>query len=180
MNSEKWVDRSAPYLQPVATGQGDAWSREASRMGRDGGQRLLFAGETAAPERVARAMAIAPGGVVALRSRLIIIDGRPVELARSYYPTAIAAGTALVEPRKIQGGAVRVLAELGFVARRADEEVEARPASHDEAEILDLPTGEWVLDVFRTMKDRDGRLFEVTSMIMRACGRTLAYTTEIG
>jgi DNA-binding GntR family transcriptional regulator len=180
MNSKKWADRAAPYLQPVTEGPGDAWSREAAKMGRTGSQQLLFAGEVAAPQRVAVALGVTPGDPIVLRSRLILLDGEPVEQAHSYYPSTVAAGTPLSEPRKIRGGAVNLLAELGFVAHAANEEVMSRPASLLESETLELPASDWVLDVFRVVKASDGRPFEATSMIMRARGRTLTYTTEIG
>lgn len=174
------ADESARYLRPAAPGQPDAWSQQAAAEGRRGGQRLLYAGEAAADARVAATFGVEVGAPVVLRRRLILLNDHPVELTDSYYPLAIAAGTPLAENRKIKGGAITLLAELGYKSARGDEEVAARPPSDAEAEALELAPGEWVLDVYRVAADSTGLPVEITAMTMPARGRTLRYTIEIG
>lgn len=174
------ADESAQYLRPAAPDQPDAWSRQAATEGQRGGQRLLYAGEVAASARVATTFGVEVGTPVVLRRRLILLNDHPVELTDSYYPLAIAADTPLAENRKIKGGAVTLLAQLGHQPIRGDEEVGARPPSNAEAEALELPPGEWVLDVHRTAWNASGAPVEVTVMTMPARGRTLHYSIEIG
>jgi DNA-binding GntR family transcriptional regulator len=117
---------------------------------------------------------------VILRRRLVFLDDVPVEVADSYYPATIARGTALAETRKIKGGAVTLLANLGFRASVAHEQVTARQATAAERQLLEATDATWVLHLLRSVEDADGRPFEVSSMTMLASGRTLHYTVEIG
>ncbi|MBR7835370.1 UTRA domain-containing protein, partial [Actinospica durhamensis] len=74
-------------------------------------------------ERVARLLGIAPDEPAVLRRRLVTLDGVPVEVSDSWYPARVADGTQLAEDRPIKGGAVRALAERGYLAARHVEEV---------------------------------------------------------
>ncbi|MGW6912555.1 GntR family transcriptional regulator [Kitasatospora sp. NPDC054939] len=174
------LDASEAYLRPPADGSPDPWTRQAKAAGRVGSQQLISAGIVPAPTRVAAALGLASGKTVVSRKRLVLLDGQAVELVASYFPVEIAGGTALAEPRRIKGGAVSLLADLGFVAASATEEVEARPASSEELRLLDASADDWVLDVFRVAVDQVGTPFEATEMTMLARGRTLHYTVEIG
>ncbi|WP_354643886.1 UTRA domain-containing protein [Kitasatospora camelliae] len=180
MSSGNPLDESALYLRPAESGQGDAWSQATARQGRVGSQQLLHAGEVSAPPRVAASLGLDPGSAVVVRRRLVLLDGAPAELTDSYFPLTVASGTALAYPRKIKGGAVSLLANLGYVARSSREDVTARPPSPDEASALAIHPGEWVLDVYRVVVDARGEPFEVTTMTMPARERTLHYTVEIG
>ncbi|MFL9681342.1 hypothetical protein [Streptomyces sp. KL110A] len=46
---DAWIAETAPYLAPREPGRTDAWTEQAARRGRRGGQRLLHAGEVEAP-----------------------------------------------------------------------------------------------------------------------------------
>ena len=119
----EWVSSSAPYLAPRDAAAPDPWRQEAQRAGRVGGHRLLGAGPQVPPERVARLLGIEPGAAAVLRRRLVTLDDAPVEISDSWYPLEIAGGTGLAAARPIRGGALRALADLGFVAARHVEEV---------------------------------------------------------
>ncbi|MFF7816193.1 UTRA domain-containing protein [Streptomyces sp. NPDC007945] len=86
MTGDAWIGETAPYLAPREPGQSDAWTDEAARRGRRGGQRLLRAGEVDAPDVVRAALGLSLGERVVVRRRLILLDDVPVELADSYYP----------------------------------------------------------------------------------------------
>ncbi|MEV4316773.1 hypothetical protein [Actinocrispum sp. NPDC049592] len=62
----------------------------------------------------------------------MLFNEQPVELTDSYYPVAIARGTWLAESRKIPGGAVAYLTDLGHPARRVREDISARLATPQE------------------------------------------------
>jgi DNA-binding GntR family transcriptional regulator len=174
------ADESALYLRPAAAGAPDAWTDQAAARGGTGGQRLLYAGVARPPQRIAVAMGVEPDDSVVLRQRLVLLDGAPVELTDSYFPLHIAGGTPLEEPRKIKGGAVTLLASLGYVGSKAEETVSSRPPTAAEQQALEITGSDWVLDVFRIVTGQNGNPIEVTTMTMPAAGRTLHYTVEIG
>ncbi|MCX4750941.1 UTRA domain-containing protein [Kitasatospora sp. NBC_01287] len=180
MSREHWAEDAEPYLRPVATGEPGAWQQEAQQHGHRGEQQLTEVGEVVPPARVARALRISGGTPVVVRRRIISLDGKATELTDSYYPAHIARGTALAEPRKIRGGAVTLLAELGYVGHARHEEVMAREPSDGERTALALDDNEWVLDVCRLVVNADDEPFEVTTMTMPARGRTLHYIAKIG
>lgn len=177
MTDAQWTGASAPYIHP---NQGDAWAAEAATQGRTGTQQILFAGQTDSPTEVATALGVQSGEAVILRRRIILLDGIPVELADSYWPLAVAGGTALAAPGKVKGGAPTLLAQLGYEPAEVAEVVRTRPATPDELKLLALTDpGEWVLTLRRTIKDRGGRPYEV--FVSAAPGRVgqLNYSMKV-
>ena len=170
-----WVGTSVPYLTPRTGDQADAWSEEAATTGQTGTQKLREVTEAMPPQDVAAALGLSPGETAVVRRRVMFFDDQPVELTDSWYPAAVASGTALGEPRKIKGGAVTLLAELGYVAHEAREEIECRPATADEATELKLTPGAPVIALTRTTLTADEVPFEVSVMTMVAAGRRLRY-----
>lgn len=159
MTDARWTGASAPYIRP---NQGDAWGKEAAAQGRAGTQRILFAGETPAPAEVAFALGLQAGQPVILRRRLILLDNIPVEIADSYWPPSVAAGTALASPGKVKGGAPTLLADLGYEPISVTENVRTRPAAPEELKTLAMEdSSEWVLALRRTITDGSNRPYEV-------------------
>src|SRR5436305_1117472 len=115
-----WTSVSAPYVTPRASG--DPWMQEAAQHGRTGTQRLREVLTIPPPPAVAEALDLQPGKPVVVRRRVMLLDNQPVELTDSYYPATIAGGTPLAEHRKIPGGAVTLLASLGYRTRPAQED----------------------------------------------------------
>ena len=162
MTEPHWTGSSAPYLQ---SGRGDVWGKEAAAQGRTGTQQILGAGEMAAPQEVATHLAIPPGAPVIARQRLIELDGQPVELANSYWPASFAAGSALAQTGRIRGGAVSLLASMGYEAESTQEYVTTRPPTREEAETLRLADNrDWVLCLTRIIAS-GGHPYEVSVMV---------------
>jgi GntR family transcriptional regulator len=174
-----WVGSSVPYLSARADGQADAWTEEAAQGGQVGTQRLREVTEVVAPPEVAEALRLPAGSPAVVRRRTMYLDGKAVELTDSWYPSSLASDTALAEPRKIKGGAVTLLAELGYVAHEAREEISFRRASDDECLTLGLPAGEPVIVLFRTVLTSSGIPFEASVMTMVAQGRHLRYRLRV-
>lgn len=170
-----WTCTSLPYLSPRAAGQPDAWSEEAARAGRSGTQRIIEVTETRPPQEVADELNLAADATAVVRRRLISLDGDPIEIAESWYPASIASGTPLAEPRKIKGGAVTLLAEMGYTAHESREDISVRPATASEAEELELPPETQVIVLARTALTAAEVPFEVSLMTMIAEGRHLRY-----
>lgn len=168
----QWTSVSLPYVtgEPV-----DAWAAEAKAHGGKGTQRLVAVDTRPAPESVARALGLQPGEEVVLRSRVMLLDDRPVELVDSYYPASIASGTRLAEMSKIPGGAVAHLVTLGYPSRRVVEDVTARIATPAEAEEfgLDLPAA--IVELSRVILSDNDQPVEASVMISPADARILRY-----
>ncbi|MCX4231771.1 UTRA domain-containing protein [Streptomyces ortus] len=166
-SDDAWMGEAQPYLVPRGAGQGDAWSAEAAAHGRRGGQRLLAVQEVEAPQPVRDFFGIHTSEMVVVRRRLITLDDRPVELADSYYPAHIARGTPLADARRIPGGAVTLLAKLGFTPESEPlEDVAASTATAREREELDLPARTPVLVLTRFTMSTTGTPMEVSVMTM--------------
>lgn len=178
VSASDWVSSSVPYVVPRAEGQGDAWQEEAASKGGVGTQRIVRAGEVPAPSEVADLFAIAEGTAVVTRQRVIYFDDRPTELTDTYYPVDIARGTRLEGTAKIRGGAVTLLAELGYSAHRVREEVSARMPTGDERQVLGLSDSEPVLCMTRLTLDASGRLFQVDQSVFPATEQRLRYELE--
>jgi GntR family transcriptional regulator len=175
-----WDGASAPYLAPRAPGETDAWTDQTARAGRAGTQQIREVTETVPPQDVAAALRLPAGGAAVVRRRTVLLDGAPIETVDSWYPASIAAGTALAEPRKIKGGAVTLLAGMGYVARGALDDISVRGATAAEAALLAIPVGAPVIVVFRVAVPENGIPFEATVMIMVPEGRHLRYPLAVG
>ncbi|MGP2439818.1 GntR family transcriptional regulator [Streptomyces sp. JW3] len=180
MGASSWISTSLPYLTPQEKGRGDAWAAEAAAQGRRGAQRILHAGETPAPAEIAALLGITEGEPVVVRRRLILLDERPNELTDTYYPLAIAQGTALARTGRIRGGAVSLLAELGHVGVLVTEDVVAAMPDEEERRMLETAPDEPVLRLTRLTVDRDDRPVQADRMVMPAQRQSLRYQIRIG
>ncbi|MEU9444635.1 UTRA domain-containing protein [Streptomyces sp. NPDC048304] len=177
MTDERWTGASTPYIE---SGQGDVWGKEAAGQGRTGTQRILKAEEVAPPQDIASALDLPSGEAAVMRQRLILLDGCPIELANSYWPAAIAAGTPLASTGKIRGGTVSLLAELGYRPGTVAEDVHTRPPTREEAEALQLTDNrEWVLVLTRTISTADGQPYEVSVMVSPGRIGRLHYSMKV-
>ena len=170
--ARSWTSVSMPY---VSGRRGDAWAAEAQEHGGRGTQKLLNVEEVPATATVATMLGLEPGAPLVLRRRLMLFDDQPVELVDSHYPAVIARGTRLAEPRKIPGGAVAFLAELGHPPKRVREDVSARLATVDERAALRLGEPSCVLLVARSLMTDEDLPVEATVMTMVSDGRRLRY-----
>lgn len=173
-----WTHASAPYIRPRPEGQSDAWTEEAAQQGGVGSSRLREVAEVPASADVAADLQIDAGQPVVVRRRLVLLDGKVVELADSYYPASIARDTPLAQAGKIRGGAVTLLAKLGYTAHTTIETIRARPATQDEIHLLGLEPTDWVLVLRRITKDHRGLPYETSEMTMVAHDRELRYELQ--
>lgn len=175
-----WDGPSAPYLSPRAPGETDAWTDATSRAGRTGTQQIREVSEAIPPPEVADALRLSAGAPAVVRRRTVFLDGKPIETVDSWYPASIAGDTPLAQPRKIKGGAVTLLADMGYVARGALDDISVRGATGPEADLLGLQVGAPVIVVFRTAVSEHDVPFEATVMIMVPEDRHLRYPLSVG
>ena len=127
----------------------DAWVTDAAEQGRLAGQKISVAIEDAGKD-MARRLEIAPGAGVVVRRRLRTLDGVPHDLADTYYPADIAEGTPIAHPADVTQGVIALMADLGYVQVRFEDEVGARMPTPAEAQALRMPPGVPVLVQYRT------------------------------
>lgn len=159
----EWVTASTPYLTPRAAGEPDPWAQEAARAGLVGRHQLILVEWRPASSDVASRLGLDRADPVVLRRRLVTLDDRLVEVADSWYPRSIAAGTALAEQKPIRGGAARLLADLGYLAVRHIEDVGICEPSSEIAPLLGQSP---VLELTRTSYTETDTAFEVAIMLM--------------
>lgn len=166
-----------------ASGQARRTVWDAGREGRTLSADRVEAHETRASTLVARMLALGEDRRVWLRSRRMLLDGKPVLHSASYLPAALVEGTAL--SRELAGedcDANRVysrLAELGCPPVQLVEELRARMPGAAEASLLDLPAGTPVIVVCRTALADDGRPVEFTRLTLDADAYVLEYDLSL-
>lgn len=167
----------ASYLRPAEPNAPYPWVSEAATRGQVGSSRLLAVGTVEPPSFIAAVFA--PETIAVLRAQILLLDDDPAELVRSYYPTSIAAGTALEEDRRIPGGSPRLLADLGFPPRQVVDQISARPPTTEELVHLRLPQDVPVIRTFRVVLSHGGRPIEATEMLKAAHRYELEYTINL-
>lgn len=170
------IGHSASY---VSTGKPMTWKQQLAELGMEGGQRLGRVGEVPAPEDIAEIFGIAPADPVLLRPRIMLADGEPVQIADSYYPVAIASGTALAQQKLVRGGSIAVLSAAGFPPVDCTEELTFPLAGPDELERLGVGPESRVVRMARTMLAEGDRPVEVHVMILKAERHHLTYRLPV-
>ncbi len=130
------------------------------------GSRVLSAAVVRADDVTTRALALEPGALVCDVVRIRLADGTPISLEHARLPADRFPD--LLE--QSLGGSIYELLEQRYatVPAEAEERIEVREASQDEAEILAVPAGAPLLAITRTTVDGDGRPIEFSHDLFRA------------
>ncbi|SDQ58668.1 GntR family transcriptional regulator [Thermostaphylospora chromogena] len=110
-----------------------------------------------------------------IRQRRYSVDGRPVQLATSFFPADLVEGSPITRPDTGPGGVYARLGDLGHAPARFSEEVRARMPLPEEATALDLPAGTPVILISRIAFTAAGTPVEVNKMVLDAAGYVLQY-----
>jgi len=133
------------------------------------------------PRQVAGRLGVAGNHLVNRTSYLLTADGSPVQLATSYEPAEVTAGTAVASPEEgpLAGrGVVERMRAIGVTVDQLTEDVCVRPCPSAEAAVLGIPAGAPVLVV--TRDHRAGPRVVETSEIMISADRfTLRYRIPV-
>ncbi len=130
-----------------------------------------------APARIAGLLGLPRAAEVIATRYLLTADGKPVQLATSYEPAALTAGSPVAIPEQgmLAGrGVVERMRSIGVMVDEMTEDVSVRPSLRAEAMALGLPPAALVLAVERA-HHAAGRAVEVCEVVIPAGGVRLRY-----
>jgi len=134
------------------------------------GTRVIRAAVLAADDQTAQALDLEPGALVLAVVRIRLADGSPISLEDARFPADRFPD--LLE-QSLGGSIYEVLqAHYGVSPAEAEERIEVRLSSADEAQILGVVEGAALLSITRRTCDADGRPIEFSHDLFRA-DRTL-------
>ncbi|WP_286900115.1 GntR family transcriptional regulator [Thermocrispum sp.] len=128
-----------------------------------------------APAHIAHVLELESGAKVTVRRRKYLVEGRPVQLATSYYPADLVAGSRITEIDTGPGGSYARLKELGHEPVHFREELRARMPRGDEVGALGLSQGTPVIVIARTAYTAENSPVEVNEMILDSGSYVLEY-----
>lgn len=169
--------RYRPENRTEGGGRG-AFDVEIRRLGLEPKSELTVS-RVPAPEVVAKVFGVEPGTEVVARARRMFAGEAPVQIATSYIPVDIAAGTALEEQDSGPGGIVSRFAELGYAQVRMSERLSVRPPADEEANFLKMTPDQRVYEVVHVGWTAEGRPVEVCVHIMPTHLWELEYDWEV-
>jgi len=150
---------------------------EVSRADTEAETSRLIVEKSPASVSVAEKLEIAPGDLVVIRRRSGTVGDVPWMMMASYFPLDIAEGTPLEQAGDIEGGIIKLLADLGFAQAGFVDEIGARMPSTREFSFFGLSTGTPVVVVNRTAYTQD-RPIRMTRYVYRA--DRVRLTHEVG
>ncbi len=178
------VVRELPILSRDAAGrfrsreEGNArgaFQAELARHGLEARADVEVSEQPAAAD-IAAELGITTEQPVLTRKRRMYAGDIPVQLATSWLPLDIAAGTQLTEVDTGPGGAYSRLADLGHAPAEFTESIRLRLPDETEQQFLRMDVEQRVYSIRRTARDAQGRAVEITDTVMPAHQWELIYT----
>ncbi|HXP21468.1 MAG TPA: GntR family transcriptional regulator [Streptosporangiaceae bacterium] len=163
-------------VQETVTISGDRTDEPVQTMAR----RLAWEHQTEqapAPPRIAERLGLAGAAATMVTRYLLTSDGEPVQLAVSYEPAELTAGTAVAVPEQgpLAGrGVIERMRSIGVLVDEVVEELSVRPSLRAEASALAIPAGAAVL-VIERVQYAAGRAVEVGEVVVPADRFKLRY-----
>jgi len=150
---------------------------EVSRADSESETSRLFVERAPASPSVAEKLEVAPGDLVVVRRRSGTIGVVPWMMMASYFPLDVAEGTPLEQAGEIEGGSIKLLADLGYTQVGFIDEIGARMPNTREFTFFALSTGTPVVVVNRTAYTKE-RPIRMTRYVYRA--DRVRLTHEVG
>lgn len=104
-------------------------------------------GRTTVTTRVATALRLGEGDDVLVRRRVLYANDEPTQLADSFYPWPMVAGSTLLQADTGVGGSYARLADIGIEVVRFTEDVTVRMPTDQERTVLQLEGSQPVFDI---------------------------------
>ena len=133
------------------------------------------------PPAVARRLGLRPGSLT-MRTRYVLsAGGAAVQLALSWEPVSLTAGTPVAVPEEgpLAGrGVIERMKAIGIAVDQVTEDISVRPALRAEAAVLGVAPGAPVLLVERSHL-AGGRAVETSDIVVSADGHRLRYRIPV-
>lgn len=126
---------------------------------------ILGLEQVRAEPAVAEHLEIAPGERIHLLTRLREVDGEPLAIEEAHLPGALPRLEARLTETGSLYAALRDCYDRGV--QSVEDTVETALANPDQAELLRIATGQPLLLVHRTSRDKTGRVVEWTRSVYR-------------
>lgn len=152
---------------------------EVEELGLSWRQEVLELAEVTAPEWVASWYDLDPETTVFVRRRRFWLEGRPSQLADSYYPLDLVQGSRIMQEHTGPGGGYRVLEEMGYPLTRVREEITLRMPTPDEVRALRLDLGTPIAQLRRVLFSGD-KPIEVLEGILAGDHYVFCYDFPVG
>ena len=165
-------------IRDAASARG-AFQAELERLGLTARAEVEIS-ETLVPHDLVVTFGLADPPNVIERARRMFCNDQPVQLATSWIPSVIAAGTVLVQADTGPGGTYSRLADLGHAIAHFTETVSIRQPSETETEFLRLDAEQRVFLIRRVAREGTGRAVEVTDSVLAAHQWQLVYDWDAG
>jgi GntR family transcriptional regulator len=128
-----------------------------------------------APAEIADMLGVNAGDLLVRRTRHMFASDRPVQLAISYIPLAIAGSQDIALPDTGPTGLYQRLAARGHRVVRFVEDIEARQPRASESDFLRLTEAQPVLEVARTAFDAENQPVEAVINVFPSQQWRLSY-----
>jgi GntR family transcriptional regulator len=174
------VERHKPFVITLSEdpetglggGEGEAYIREVSELGRRPTTTPPQVEIRKATGRVARELRLDPGEQVVTRHQQRFIDETPWSMQTSFYPMELVARGAgdLLLAGYIQRGTVNYLEQaLNLKQAGYQDRIRVRTPTDQEQRFFGLPDTEGsVIETYRTAYDTEGRPFRLTASVFPA------------
>jgi DNA-binding GntR family transcriptional regulator len=161
---------------PVPAGTGPAGDEAGPRPVRE-----HEAGRVPPPPAVPRRLGLRPGSLTMRTRYVLCAGGTTVQLALSWEPVSLTAGTPVAVPEEgpLAGrGVIERMKAIGIIVDQVTEDISVRPAQRAEAAVLGLAPGAPVLLVERSHL-AGGRAVETADIVVAADGHRLRYRIPV-
>ena len=161
---------------PVPAGTGPTGDEAGPRPVRE-----HEAGRVPPPPAVARRLGLRPGSLTMRTRYVLCAGGTTVQLALSWEPVSLTAGTPVAVPEEgpLAGrGVIERMKAIGIIVDQVTEDISVRPALRAEAAVLGLAPGAPVLLVERSHL-AGGRAVETADIVAAADGHRLRYRIPV-
>lgn len=160
---------------PRLGSQGSSFAEEMRKAGLEPRTELADLATVPAPPEIAELLQVERDSPVVRRTRHMFASERPVQLATSYLPLAVAGSQDIALPDTGPTGLYKRLATRGFAPARFVEDIEARQPQKEEAEFLGLTEAQAVLEVARTVYAADDTPLEAVINVFPSQQWRLSY-----
>jgi GntR family transcriptional regulator len=155
---------------------GSTYAEEVTKSGLKPHTELVQCEAVVPPADIAEVLRMEEGEEALIRRRHMFAEGRPVQIAASYIPMAVAGSVDIAMPDTGPSGMYARIAERGYGPVRFTEDIEVRGADEQEAAFLNIAVGQPVFAILRTAFDVTGTPVETCLNILAALQWRLTYS----